>query len=166
MAQNLSAHTLCCFVSEQIIHSAIGPWKAITSAFIQKWKFWGMWQKFTLLLIELWHFLDSKMHFFTLSNLLIGGVLHLVSKNWRLKVNMGINEEDSASCISLKASKYKPDVNYLSLLCSSKRCTKSKICLLVFPFFNVAYNNCNWHNNNSIILYKSSLINTAVFKLF
>ena len=45
---------------------------------------------------------------------------------------------------------------------------KSRICLLAFPFFflNVAYNNYNCHNNNSIILYKSSLINTVVLKLF
>jgi hypothetical protein len=33
-------------------------------------------------------------------------------------------------------------------------------------FFNVAYNNYNCHNNNSIILYKSSLINTAVLNYF
>jgi hypothetical protein len=66
LAWNLTAHTLCCFVSEQLIPSDIDPWKAITSTSIEKWKFWGMWQKFTLLLIELWHFLDSKKQIFTI----------------------------------------------------------------------------------------------------
>ena len=38
----------------------------------------------------------------------------MVSKTQCLKVNMTLNEEGSATCTALKATKYKPDIKYLS----------------------------------------------------
>jgi len=38
----------------------------------------------------------------------------MLSKNRCLKVNMTLNEEGSAACTALKATKYKPDIKYLS----------------------------------------------------
>jgi hypothetical protein len=58
------SHCLCYFVSEQLIPSDKWPQKAITSAFIQMWKF--RYDKHILLIIGLLHCLDSKTQFFTL----------------------------------------------------------------------------------------------------
>lgn len=40
----------------------------------------------------------------------------MVSKNRCLKVNMTLSEEGSAACRVLKATKYEPDIKYLSSL--------------------------------------------------
>jgi hypothetical protein len=39
---------LCCFVSDELICYDKHPWRKITAALIQKWKFWGKWQIFTV----------------------------------------------------------------------------------------------------------------------
>jgi hypothetical protein len=47
----------------------------------------------------------------------MGFILHfMVSKNRCLKVNMTLNKEGRAACIALKATKYEPDIKYLSHL--------------------------------------------------
>jgi hypothetical protein len=58
LALDLSVHTLCCFLSEELIPS---------DKTRRRKSYWqGYWQIFTLLFIELTHFLESKTWFSTL----------------------------------------------------------------------------------------------------
>jgi hypothetical protein len=66
-----------------------------------------------------------------------------------------LNEEDSAPGIALKTTKYKHDKHpWYSRIGQ----TNSKIHLLAFPFFNVAYYNYNCHSGISIVFHKVLLI--------
>jgi hypothetical protein len=69
--------------------------------------------------------------------------------------------EDSAACVALQATMYKSDTKYLSSL----RQLKPHTYLLAFPFLKVACNNCNWHTDISIVVYKVVLINIVILKL-
>jgi hypothetical protein len=90
----------------------------------------------------------------------------MVSKNRCVKITMSFSEEDSAACTALKATKYKPAIKYLSSLAQQQSRVNSKICLLAFLLFNIAYYNYNCHSGISIVVYEVLLINIILHYLF